>query len=178
MKDDNKLAEVGKASKLLSWLLLIRSSRSHYYVFLRILKNEKITRNGKSVWRWCHVQQLCWLSTLNKAELYKLKTQHVHFREHACTPRFLKNLADDQSSFTTEGSIYQIKRNMPIQQFAMGVDWRFIGRLMEVSYIFDFTHTAFLLCKAEGTVGLGIVCMQLFVMQEWANCFPGQTKNK
>ncbi len=57
-----------------------------------------------------------------------------------CLGKFLKGLADDQSSSITKGSIYYIK-HLQIQPFSMEVDWQESWCLMEVStmlYIFRY----------------------------------------
>ncbi len=48
----------------------------------------------------------------------------------------MKELADDQCSSITKGSIYNMN-HMSIQSFTVEVDWAEIGRLMDVSIVFD-----------------------------------------
>ena len=64
--------------------------------------------------------------------------------------KFLKWLADDQSSFITKGSIYYVK-HVYLQPFCMEVDWQEIWHQMDICFI--FVDTAFLLYGAD-MVGL------------------------
>ena len=79
---------------------------------------------------------------------HKVKIQYLHFRSQAkyflfFRRKFLKCLADDQSSSITKGSIYKIRHIMYLNPFSMEVDWQDI----KWKYLpcFIFVDTAFLL---------------------------------
>ncbi len=77
--------------------------------------------------------------------------------------KFLKWLANDQSSSITKGSIYYIK-HVYIQPFSMEVDWPEIWCLMEVSAMFYICRYCILLCGADiyqltAISNLSLVCI-------------------
>ena len=73
-----------------------------------------------------------------------------------CLGKFLKWLADDQSSSIPKGSIYYIKHTY-IHSFSMEVNWREFWHQMEVPTMVIFVDTAFLLCGAELEVNVSII---------------------